>query len=86
MPALNKGYMAYLSINIGELHRTGGLVEITVTFKDSYDQSLCEKLSLDFSNLKEEGREIVGQYSELYEIHRELGNIERRISEIKRGH
>jgi len=85
MTALNKGYMAYLPIgNINELYRTGGLVEIVVTYKDSYNQSLSEPLSFDFSNLKEEGREMIGQESEQYEISRVLEGIERQLRDIER--
>jgi len=80
MTALNKGYLAYLPINnISELYNTGGLVEISVTYKDSYDQDLNTNLSLDFANLKEEGRDVIGQESELYEIKRVLEQIEREI-------
>ena len=82
MTALDKEYMAYLPIdNIGELQRTGALVEIVATYKDGYNQSLSEHLSFDFSNLLKEGRGVIGQqqYSELSEIRRALQDIERKI-------
>ena len=82
MTALNKEYLAYLPINnISKLYNTGGLVEISVTYKDSYDQSLNTILSFDFANLKEEGRDVIGQESELHEIKRVLEQIERKIGQ-----
>ena len=82
MTALNKGYLAYLPINnISKLYNTGGLVEISVTYKDSYDQDLNANLSFDFANLKEEGRDVIGQESELHEIKRVLEQIERKIGQ-----
>lgn len=84
MTALNKGYMTYLhDIDVRKLRETGGLVKITVTFKDSYGQSLQENLSFDFANLKEEGRETRGQYSEPDEIQRVLERIEDHLGNIE---
>lgn len=80
MTALNRERMAYLPIdNISILYTTDGLVEISVTYKDSYDQILNTNLSFDFAKLKEEGRNVIGQESELYEIKRALEQIEREI-------
>jgi len=79
MTALSKEHVAYLPIeNISELYKSGGLAEISVTYKDSYDQNLNTNLSFDFSNLQKEGREVLGQYSELHEISEALEDIKRK--------
>ena len=59
-------------------------MNVHIDFIDSYNQSLTENLSLDFSKLKEEGRKLTGQYSELNEIRRVLENIERSVHNIER--
>ena len=67
--ALNKGYIAYLnSIDVKKLHETGGLVEVTVAFKDTYGQNLQETFPFDFANLKKDGRDVIGQESEQHVI------------------
>jgi hypothetical protein len=80
VPALNKEHIVRLPLETTkEIYEAGGLVKVVVSFKDSYNQSLTETPQMDFSNLKEEGREIIGQYSEQYEIIEALKDIERKI-------
>lgn len=77
VPALNKEHIVRLPLETTkEIYKKGGLVKVVVSFKDSYSQSLTETLQMDFSNLKEEKREIMGQYSE---ITKALKDIERKI-------
>ncbi len=78
VPAINREHKVYLQID-GKVQDTGGFIKVIVNFKDSYNQSLSESLSIDFSELKKEGREIRGQYSELDEIQRILERIERKV-------
>jgi len=86
IPAINRDNMIYLPIeNVGRLQEAGGLMTVYVNFKDSYNQSLSESLSIDFSELKKEGRELRGQGSELEDISSALEKIEREIGRIKRG-
>lgn len=88
IPAINRDNMVYLPIDdigIGAVQNMGGLMTVYVNFKDSYNQSLSESLSIDFSELKKEGRELRGQGSELEDISSALEKIEREISRIKRG-
>jgi len=59
------------------------LVEVTVTFEDSYGQNLQENLSLNFADLVKEGRELVGQESDQAEISRGLKEIQSELNGIK---
>ena len=78
IPAINREHKVYLQIG-GKGYDTGGFVKVQVNFKDGYNQSLSESLSIDFSELKKEGREIRGQSSEQYGIQKVLESIERKI-------
>ena len=84
--AIDREHEVYLK-GCAEAHDQGGVVRVYVDFKDGYNQTLSESLSIDFSELKKEDREVWGQYSELYselsEIKRALGGIERGIDHIK---
>lgn len=85
VPAIDRDHMVYLPINnVDSLYITGGVMNVHIDFIDSYNQSLTENLSLDFSKLKEEWRKLTGQYSELNEIRRVLENIERSVHNIER--
>ena len=85
VPAIDRDHMVYLPINnVDSLYITGGVMNVHIDFIDSYNQSLTEDLFLDFSKLKEEGRKLTGQYSELNEIRRVLENIERSVHNIER--
>ena len=85
IPAINRDNMVYLPLDdIHEVQNKGGFMKVYVTFKDSYNQSLSESLSIDFSELKKEGRELRGQGSELEDISHALEKIEREIGKIKR--
>lgn len=87
IPAINRDNMVYLPIdNIHEVQNKGGFMKVYVSFKDSYNQSLSESLSIDFSELKKEGRELRGQGSELEDISLALEKIEREIGRIKGGY
>ena len=77
VPAINREHKVYLQVDT-KVQDTGGFIKVHVNFKDGYNQSLSECLSIDFSELKKEGREIRGQYSELGEIQRVLERIERK--------
>ena len=80
VPAINREHSVRLDIgDIRRILESGGSLKVHVNFKDSYGQSLKDSLSIDFSKLKEEGREIKGQYSELYGIDRSLEDITRKI-------
>lgn len=71
--AIDREHKVYLPIEtINEIDRNGGTVEIKVSFKDSYNQSLTESFSIDFSELKKEKRELLGQSSSLDDIVRAL--------------
>ena len=84
LPALNRGYRIYLyDIPVGKLRDTGGLVEIAINYKDSYNQSGQEHLSFDFAALKAEGREVIAQESENAEVNRGLKDIQRELNGIK---
>lgn len=74
VPAINRERKVYLQVS-GEVQDKGGLIKVHVNFKDSYNQRFMETHKIDFSKLKKEGREIRGQYSELYEISKALGDI-----------
>ncbi len=74
VPAINREHEVYLQID-GKVQDTGGFIKVLVNFKDSYNQSLSESLSIDFAELKKEGREIICQYSELDDIGRTLKDI-----------
>jgi len=78
VPTINREHKVYLQIG-GKVYDTGGFIIVHVNFKDGYNQSLSESLSIDFSELKREGREIRGQYPEQYEIQKVLESIERKI-------
>ena len=78
VPAINREHKVYLHVG-GEVQDKGGLIKVHVNFKDGYNQSFSESLSIDFSELKKEGREISGQYAELDEIKRVLERIERKV-------
>lgn len=78
VPAINREHKVYLEEG-GKAKDQGGLIKVHVDFKDGYNQSLSESLSIDFSELKKEGRAIWGQYPELHEIKRVLEQIERKI-------
>jgi hypothetical protein len=84
VPAINREHKVYLEVG-GEVQDKGGLIKVNVNFKDSYNQSFTESLSIDFSELKKEGRKIWGQYSELYEISKALKDIKQEVSKIKKG-
>jgi hypothetical protein len=82
VPAINREHRVYLSVG-DKAQDQGGVVKVDVVFKDGYNQMLSESLSIDFSELKEEGREIWTQYSELSEIKRELSEIKSVLGEIE---
>ena len=84
VPAINREHKVYLQVG-GKVQDAGGFIKVRVDFKDGYNQSLSECLSIDFSELKKEGRELRGQYSELGEINRILDDIKNEIGDIKRG-
>ncbi len=78
IPAINREHTVLL-LNVAKIQETGGFVKASVAYKDSYNQNLSETLSINFSELKREGRDVEGQYSELNEIHRTLERIERKL-------
>jgi hypothetical protein len=78
IPAINRENKVYLEVG-GQAQDQGGLIKVHVDFKDGYNQSLSESLSIDFSELKKEGRVIWGQHSELIDIKRVLKQMERKI-------
>lgn len=78
VPAINREHKVYLQVD-GKVQDKGGLIKVHVNFKDGYNQNLIESLSIDFSELKKEGRAIWGQHSELDEIKRVLERIERKV-------
>jgi len=87
VPALNEEHIIRLPLETTkEIYEAGGLVKVVVSFKDSYNQSLSETLLMDFANLKEEGRDVIGQYSELHEISEALEDIKHEVSGFKKGY
>lgn len=86
VPAIDREHKVYLK-GCAEAQDQGGLVKVHVDFKDGYNQTLTESLSIDFSELKKEDRGVWGQYSELYselsDIKRALAGIERNIDYIR---
>jgi len=82
-PAIDRDHIAYLAIdNIGNIQRNGGLVTISINFKDSYNRILNDSFSINFSELKNEGRELRGQFNPLdsiTSISGTLRNIEYKI-------
>lgn len=85
IPTINREHVVYLEID-GSVQDKGGLIKVQVNFKDDYGQNLSESLSINFSELKKEGRKIRGQYSELGVISHTLEEIKSEISNIKRGY
>jgi hypothetical protein len=79
VPAIDAQHWVYLGA-VAKAQDQTGVIRVHMQFKDGYNQPLSESLSIDFSDLKEEDREIIGQYSDLHEIKRTL---ERLISEIR---
>jgi hypothetical protein len=85
VPAIDRDNRVYLPIkDIDSLSQLGSLVKVFMNFMDSSGQSLTETLFIDFSELKKEGRQFVGQYSELDDINRVLERIERSVENIER--
>jgi hypothetical protein len=80
VPAIDREHKVYLKGG-AEAQDQGGLVKVHVDFKDGYNQTLSESLLIDFSDLKQEGREIWGQDSEVV---RALGGIANNISSVER--
>ncbi len=78
VPAINREHKVYLEAGT-QAQNQGGLIKVHVDFKDGYNQSLSESLSIDFSELETEGRRIWGQHSELSEINSSLRDIKRKI-------
>jgi hypothetical protein len=78
VPAINREHKVYLGAGT-QAQNQGGLIKVHVDFKDVYNQSLSESLSIDFSELETEGRRIWGQHSELSEINSSLREIKRKI-------
>lgn len=83
VPAIDKGNKVFLDVG-GKVQDVGGLIKVHVNFNDSYNQNLSEFLSINFSELKKEVREVRGQYSELGEIHMELERITRALEQMSR--
>lgn len=85
IPALNKDNLVHLNIkDIDNLLNNGGLFEAYVIYEDDYGQSFEETLTIDFTDIIKEGRELNGQTSSFHKIERILENIERHISQISR--
>ena len=59
------------------------LLKVSIQYKDGYNQVIHDDLSLDLKNLKTEGREIIGQETEQYEVSQALKGIERRLNNIE---
>jgi hypothetical protein len=60
VPAIDREHKVYLQIS-EEAELQGGVVKVDVYFRDAYNQSFTESLSIDFSDLKREGREFWSQ-------------------------
>jgi hypothetical protein len=82
VPAIDREHKVHLGVD-DKARDQGGVVKVGVIFKDGYNQMLNESFSIDFSELKEEGREILSQYSELFEVKRILEGIERQIGHTR---
>ena len=82
VPALGREHKVYLQVG-DEAQRWGGVIKVDVHFRDGYNQSLSESLLIDFSDLKQEGREVWPQDSKLSEVRRALAEIARNIDRIE---
>jgi len=60
VPAIDRDHKVYL-LESNEAQRQGGIVKVDVHFRDGYHQSFTESLSIDFSDLEREGREVWSQ-------------------------
>lgn len=74
IPAIDAQHWVYLG-EVAKAQDQTGVIRVHMEFRDGYNQPLSESLSIDFSDLKEEGRKIIGQYSDLHEIKRTLENL-----------
>lgn len=74
IPAIDAQVWVYLG-EVAKAQDQTGVIRVHMEFRDGYNQPLSESLSIDLSDLKEEGREIIGQYSDLHEIKRTLENL-----------
>ena len=74
IPAIDAQHWVYLGAVVKTQEQTG-VITVHMKFRDGYNQPLSESLSIDLSDLKKEGREITGQYSDLHEIKRTLENL-----------
>ncbi len=80
IPAIDKEHIVYLPTNVGKVSEANGIVKVKINLKDNSNRELVEELSIDFGNLKEEGRDFAFQESPilvtLERIDRTLGQIE----------
>lgn len=86
IPAIDRESMVILPL-ASKVQDTGGKISVEVTFKDSYNRDLSEKLEINFHDLKQENRKLAFQTSlighKLHDIERDLNNIGREISRVK---
>jgi Ca2+/Na+ antiporter len=83
VPPIDREHKVHLQVD-DEAQKLGGVIKVDVHLKDGYNQSLSESLLIDFSDLKQEGREVWPQDSELSEVRRDLKEIAGNIGNIKR--
>jgi hypothetical protein len=80
VPAIDAQHWVYLGA-VAKPQGQTGVIRVHIEFRDGYNQPLSESLSMDFSDLQGENREVLGQYSDLHQIKMSLEQL---VSEIRR--
>jgi len=83
IPAINREHKVCLCVG-AEARGQGGVTKVDVVFEDAYNQRLSESFTIDFSELKKDGREIWPQYSELSGVESALRRIARNTERARR--
>jgi len=85
VPSLYSGQEINLDIDFQKIRENNGFVNVKLKFKDGYNRSLNDSLSVNFRRLSKEGRQITFQFSpidqRLEEIRMALQDIERKIQQ-----
>ena len=78
-PAVEREHWVYLG-PIGQAQDQTEVITVSLRYKDGYDHAHSDSLSINLADLRKEGREVRGRYSELDQIKRGLESL---ASEIR---
>ena len=78
-PAIEREHWVYLG-PITKAQDQTEVITVRLQFRDGYNHPHNDSLSIDLADLRKEGREIIGRYSELVQIKQTLESL---ISEIR---